>query len=118
MSKKDLGISDYDRLNAKTTRQAIQHLELNQLPAVWKYERQQKNRITVLRAIRGRIRNIRKALKVELQREAEKGFTIMVAGQTGVGKSETINSLFDENNCQDQRFRIGNDKSYTFREDI
>ena len=37
MNKKDdrdnvLGISDYDRLNAKTVvRQAIQHLELNQL---------------------------------------------------------------------------------------
>ena len=99
MSKTDdrdnvLGIADYDTLNAKTTRQAIQHLELNQLSAVWKYERQQKNRITVLRAIRGRIRNIRKVLKVELQREAEKGFTILITGQTGVGKSATVNSLF------------------------
>ena len=109
MSKKDdstnvLGISDYDTLNAKTAVKAIQRLELDQLSAVWKYERQQKNRKSVLRAIYRRMANNPKALKEEFQREAEKGFTILIAGQTGVGKSETVNSLFGKQVAKTNEF--------------
>ena len=91
----NLGISDYDTLNAKAVKREIRHLELNQLSAVWKYEREQKNRKSVLRAIYRRMVNNSEALKGELLGESEKGFTILIVGQTGVGKSEIVNFLFD-----------------------
>ena len=100
-----LGIPDYDTLNAKTVAKAIQHLELDRLPAVWKYERHRKNRKTVLRAIYNRMANNPKALKDAFQREAEKGFTILIAGRTGVGKSETVNSLFGKQVAKTNEFK-------------
>ena len=110
MSKKDdrdnvLGIADYDTLNAKTVAKAIRHLEFDQCLAVWKYERQKKKRKSVLRAIVRRITNNPKASSEEFQREVEKGFTILVAGQTGVGKSETVNSLFGEQVAETNEFK-------------
>ena len=110
MSKTDdrdnvLGIADYDTLNAKTAVKAIRHLELNQLLAVLMHERQNKKRKSVLRAVVRRIMNDPKASSEEFQREVEKGFTILVAGQTGVGKSETVNSLFGEQVAETNEFK-------------
>ena len=89
------GIPAYDTLNAKKVRKAIQGLEPDQISTVWQYERHHKKRKSVVGAIYNRmVHSYPKALKAEFQREVEKGFTILIAGQTGVGKSETVNSLF------------------------
>ena len=46
-----------------------------------------------------------KASSEEFQREVEKGFTILIAGQTGVGKSETVNSLFGKQVAKTNEFK-------------
>ena len=90
----NIGISDYDTLNAKTVKKEIQHLELDQLLVALRYEGLTKRRKSVLRAVYRKIVNNNFAtLESKFQSEVEKGFTILMVGQTGVGKSTTVNSL-------------------------
>ena len=44
------------------------------------------------------------ALKEKYQRDAQEGFTILQVGQTGGGKSSTINSLFGEEVAKTNNF--------------
>ncbi len=87
-------IQSYDELNAKTVVRSLRDLKLDSLLDVMIYEYQHKRRVSVLRAAQKKILASPKTLKRKLQMEAEKGFTILLVGQTGVGKSSTINSLF------------------------
>ena len=87
---------DYDSLNAKNAAKAIRGLELDELLIATAHELQSKQRRSVIRvALSKLLQNPQAlALKEQYQREAQEGFTILQVGQTGVGKSSTINSLF------------------------
>ena len=87
---------DYDRLNADNAKKAIQKLDLDELLIVSMHESRGKRRRSVIRAVLTKIQRNSEALKDIYRREAQKGFTILLFGQTGAGKSATINSLFDE----------------------
>lgn len=88
--------NDYDSLNAKNAAKAIRRLELDELLAVTMREFRGKHRRSVMRVALSKISKSPhvSALKEKYQREAEEGFTILLVGQTGVGKSATVNSLF------------------------
>ena len=66
-----------------------------------------KRRKTVLRAVYIQLLKSPEALalKEKYEHEAQEGFTILQVGQTGVGKSETINSLFGETVAETNKFR-------------
>ena len=89
---------DYDELNAKNAAKAIRSLELDELLIATAHELRSKKRRSVIRTALSKIKKSPEALalKEEYQREAQKGFTILQVGQTGVGKSSTINSLFSK----------------------
>lgn len=88
--------NDYDRLNAKDAVKAIRGLGLDELLIVSMHELRGKQRRSVMRVVLTKIMKNPQALelKEKYQREAQEGFTILLVGQTGVGKSETINTLF------------------------
>ena len=87
---------NYDELNAENARKAIRGLELDELLVATAHELRSKNRRSVKRVALSKIQKSPEALalKEEYQREAQEGFTILMVGETGVGKSSTINSLF------------------------
>ena len=89
---------NYDELNAENARKAIRDLELDELLVATAHELRSKNRRSVKRVALSKIQKSSEALalKEEYQREAQEGFTILQVGQTGVGKSSTINSLFSK----------------------
>ncbi len=91
-------LDDYGKLNAKNAARAIQNYELDELLVATAHELRTKQRISVKRAALNRLSNHPQALALreEYQREAQKGFTILLIGQTGAGKSATVNSLFDD----------------------
>ena len=97
---------DYDSLNAKNAVKAIRNLELDELLIVSMHESHRKQRRSVMRAVLSKILKSPQALELkdEYQREAQEGFTILQVGQTGVGKSSTINSLFDKEVATTNRF--------------
>ena len=97
---------DYDRLNAQGAIKSIQDLELPELLIVLMHEFNSKRRKTVLRAVHSKILKNPEALalKEKYQREAQEGFTILQVGQTGVGKSSTVNSLFGEEVAKTNNF--------------
>ena len=98
---------DYDSLNAKNAAKVIRGLELNELLIATAHELGSKQRRSVMRvALSKLLKNPQAlALKEQYQREAEEGFTILQIGETGVGKSETINSLFGEEIAKTNPFR-------------
>ena len=97
---------NYDELNAENARKAIRSLELDELLVATAHELRSKNRRSVKRVALSKIQKSPEALalKEEYQREAQEGFTILQVGQTGVGKSSTINSLFDKEVATTNRF--------------
>ena len=103
---------DYDGLNAKNAAKAIRSLDLDALLIATAHELRSKQRRSVIRVALSKISKSPEALalKKEYQQEAEKGFTILQVGQTGVGKSSTINSLFDDKVAKTHKFRRQTDK--------
>ena len=97
---------DYDSLNAKNAAKAIRGLELDELLIATAHELRSKQRRSVIRvALSKLLKNPQAlALKEQYQREAQEGFTILQVGQTGVGKSSTINSLFDKEVATTNKF--------------
>ena len=97
---------DYDQLNAKNAAKVMRNLELDELLVATAHELRSKNRRSVKRVALSKIQKSPEALalKEEYQREAQEGFTILQVGQTGVGKSSTINSLFDKEVAATNRF--------------
>ena len=97
---------DYDSLNAKNAAKAIRGLELDELLIATVHELRSKQRRSVVRVALSKLfKNPQAlALKEQYQREAQEGFTILQVGQTGVGKSSTINSLFDKEVATTNKF--------------
>ena len=96
--------ANYDTLNAKNAVKTIRGLSFDDLLVVSMHEFHGKRRRSVMRAALQEIENNSDALKDKYRSEAEEGFTILQVGQTGVGKSETINSLFGREVAKTNRF--------------
>ena len=92
---------DYDTLNAKDAIKAIRDLPPDELEDIFLHESSNKRRKSVMLVILQEIgRRPEKGIetyskiKNKYLNEIEEGFTILQVGQTGVGKSATINSFF------------------------
>ena len=96
--------ANYDTLNAKNAVKTIRCLSFDELLVVSMHEFHGKRRRSVMRAALQEIENNSDALKDKYRSEAGEGFTILQVGQTGVGKSETINSLFGKEIAKTNRF--------------
>ena len=93
---------DYDTLNAKDAIKAIRDIPPDELEDIFLHEFSNKRRKSVMLVILQEIgrrseKGIEKYSKIKNKylNEVEEGFTILQVGQTGVGKSATINSFFD-----------------------
>ena len=93
-------LDNYKEMNVQESKKAIQTCDLGELLFVALYELenglQSEYRRSIRRAALDKLSKHPQAvaLNQEYQQEAEKGFTILQVGQTGSGKSSTINSLF------------------------
>ena len=105
---------DYDTLNAKDAIKAIQNQPPDKLEEIFLHEFANKRRKTVMSAIIIEIgkhseKGIEEYSKIKeiYQNEVEGGFTILQVGQTGVGKSATINSFFREEVAKTSKYVPG-----------
>ena len=105
-------LDNYKKMNVKEARKAIQTYDVDELLVVALHELKSANELqseyrrSVRRAAFTKLSKHPQAVTVrqEYQREAEKGFTILQVGQTGSGKSSTINSLFGEEVATTNKF--------------
>jgi predicted GTPase len=89
-------IPNYDDLDARSVVELSRELSFDELLHVLAYEQKTKGRLTVLRSVQKQIVENPEKAKKRFRREAERGFSVLLVGQTGVGKSHTINSLFGQ----------------------
>ena len=94
---------DYDKLTAKEAIKEIRVVSSDELASILRYEVSHKNRKTVMSVILKEI-DKRSEIKAKYIAEIQEGFTILQVGQTGVGKSATINSFFREEVAKTNRF--------------
>ena len=108
---------DYDTLNAKDAIKAIRDIPPDELEDIFLQEFDNKRRKTVMSAI---VEEIGKRSEKEIEtyskikgiylNEVEEGFTILQVGQSGVGKSETVNAFFREKVARTSKFTPGTKK--------
>ena len=88
--------NDFANLNVRNTIKSLQTLALYELWLFFLYEFNTKRRKMVLSYVQNKLSKNPNTLELmeRFQKDAQEGFTILQIGETGVGKSSTINSLF------------------------